>query len=489
MPDRDDIGKLRERKLTELQDLGLPVAPNRFGPICHAEDLREKFDALEGSSVKVAGRLVRVRVMGKASFAHIQDVSGQLQLYFKRDDLGSERYEYFRLLDLGDLVGVEGALFKTRTGEVSVHVSELVLLTKSYAPLPEKFHGLSDVETRYRQRYLDLIANVESRRMVRIRSAVVRAIRSYLDKRGFIEVETPIMQPLYGGATATPFVTHYAALDMDVYLRIATELYLKRLIVGGLERVYEIGKDFRNEGFSRKHSPEFTMCELYQAYADYEDIMALMEQMLSAVATEVLGTTTVRYGAHEIDLAPPWRRLTIRQALQECAGIDIDRFQSADELRGEVQARGIEASSATTRGELVEELVSELVEPKLIAPTFLTDYPIDFPGSLLAKRKQGDPQITERFEAYAAGMELGNAFTELNDPVDQRRRMEEAAASSGGTDMDVDHDFLQALEHGMPPTGGLGFGIDRLVMLLTNAHQVRETILFPLLRPREGTDA
>ena len=489
MSDRDDTGQLRERKLAELQALGLPVAPNRFGPVRHAEELRAEYQALEGCPVTVAGRLMRVRIMGKASFAHIQDVTGQLQLYFKRDDLGTAAYEYFKLLDLGDVIGVEGVLFKTRTGEVSVHVNDVVLLTKAYAPLPEKFHGLSDVETRYRQRYLDLIANEESRRMVQVRSGVVRSVRAFLDQRGFIEVETPIMQPLYGGAAANPFVTHYAALDMNVYLRIATELYLKRLIVGGLERVYEIGKDFRNEGFSRKHSPEFTMCELYQAYADYQDIMDLMEQMISAVAAEVLGTTTVRYGEHQVELAPPWRRLTIRQALQECAGLDLNEFQSADELRAEAEARGIEVGTATGRGELIEELVSELVEPRLIAPTFLMDYPIDFPGSLLAKRKQGEPQITERFEAYVGGMELGNAFTELNDPDDQRRRMEEAAARSGGTHLDVDHDFLLALEHGMPPTGGLGFGIDRLVMLLTNAHQVRETILFPLLRRREGTDA
>jgi lysyl-tRNA synthetase, class II len=489
VPERDDIGQLRERKLAELTNLGLPVAPNRYGPTRHAEDLRAQYEALEGQRVRVAGRLVRVRVMGKASFAHIQDVSGQLQLYFKRDDLGDTKYEYFKLLDLGDIIGVEGTLFKTRTGEVSVHVDDLVLLSKAFAPLPEKFHGLSDVETRYRQRYLDLIANEESRRIVQIRSAVVRSLRAFLDARGFIEVETPIMQPLYGGASANPFVTHYAALDMDVYLRIATELYLKRLIVGGLERVYEIGKDFRNEGFSRKHSPEFTMCELYQAYADYGDIMELMENLVSCIAQEVLGTGVIQYADDEIDLTPPWRRLTIRDALIECAGLDLEFASTADALRTEATSRGLTVDPGATRGEIIEELVSELVEPKLIQPTFLIDYPIDFPGSLLAKRKAGQPDITERFEAYAAGMELGNAFTELNDPDDQRRRMEEAAASTDGGHQEVDHDFLLALEHGMPPTGGLGFGVDRLTMLLTNAHQVRETILFPLLRRREHTDA
>jgi lysyl-tRNA synthetase class 2 len=487
--ERDDVGQLRERKLAELTTLGLPVAPNRYGPIRHADEIREQFEALEGTHVRVAGRLMRVRLMGKASFAHIQDSTGQLQLYFKRDDLGEVKYEYFKLLDLGDLIGAEGTVFKTRTGEVSVHVDDVVLLTKAFAPLPEKFHGLTDVETRYRQRYLDLIANEESRRIVSVRSAVVRSLRSFLDNRGFIEVETPIMQPLYGGAAANPFVTHYAALDMDVYLRIATELYLKRLIVGGLERVYEIGKDFRNEGFSRKHSPEFTMCELYQAYADYADIMDLTENLVACIAQDVLSTRVVRYGDDDINLAPPWRRLTIRDALVQYADLDITESPTAETMRSAAAAHGVESVDDATRGQVVEKLISELVEPKLIQPTFLMDYPIDFPGSLLAKRKQDDPDLTERFEAYAGGMELGNAFTELNDPDDQRRRMEEAASDSAGARLEVDHDFLLALEHGMPPTGGLGFGVDRLVMLLTNAQQVRETILFPLLRRRGGTDA
>jgi lysyl-tRNA synthetase, class II len=487
--ERDDIGQLREHKLAELTQLGLPVTPNRFGPTCHSEEIREEFEVLEGTRVRVAGRLMRVRLMGKASFAHIQDSAGQLQLYFKRDDLGETKYEYFKLLDLGDVIGAEGTVFKTRTGEVSVHVDDVVLLAKAFAPLPEKFHGLSDVETRYRQRYLDLIANEESRRIVRVRSAVVRSLRSFLDSRGFIEVETPVMQPLYGGGVANPFVTHYAALDMDVYLRIATELYLKRLIVGGLERVYEIGKDFRNEGFSRKHSPEFTMCELYEAYADYGDIMDLMENMVACISQDVLGTQVVKCGDEDIDLSPPWHRLTIREALVQHAELDITDFPSIESLRLEAQSRGVDVREDATRGQVVEELVSELVEPRLIRPTFLMDYPIDFPGSLLAKRKRDDPDVTERFEAYAAGMELGNAFSELNDPDDQRRRMEEAAIDSGGSHQEVDHDFLLALEHGMPPTGGLGFGVDRLVMLLTNAHQVRETILFPLLRRRGVADA
>lgn len=485
MSDRDEIGQLRERKLADLMQLGLPVAPNRYGPTRHAQELREQFESLEGERVAAAGRLMRVRGMGKASFAHLQDVSGQIQLYLKLDDLGATKYEYFKLLDLGDIVGVEGTVFKTRTGEVSLHVDDLVLLTKAFAPLPEKFHGLSDVEIRYRQRYLDLIANDEARRIVHIRSAIVRSLRAFLDERNFVEVETPIMQPLYGGAAANPFVTHFAALDMDVYLRIATELYLKRLIVGGLERVYEIGKDFRNEGFSRKHSPEFTMCELYQAYADYDDIMALMENLVSRIAENVLGTQTVSYDNHDIDLRPPWRRLTIHAALIEFAGFNLDDSPTRELLHSEARSRGLEIDPGATRGEVIEELVSSLVEPKLIQPTFLIDYPIDFPGSLLAKRRQDNPGLTERFEAYAAGMELGNAFTELNDPDDQRHRMEEAAAHAEGEHQAVDDDFLLALEHGMPPTGGLGFGIDRLVMLLTDSRQVRETILFPLMRRQE----
>ncbi len=486
---RDDIGALREQKLRELQDLGLPVAPNRYEPTHHAAEIAGRFDELEGRRVCVAGRLMRVRVMGKASFAHLQDASGQIQAYFKLDDLGEARYQYFKLLDLGDIIGVCGTVFKTRTGEVSVHADDLVLLAKSFAPLPEKFHGLSDVETRYRQRYLDLIANEEARYVVQTRSAIVRCIRSFLDGRGYIEVETPILQPLYGGGVANPFVTRYAALDMDVYLRIATELYLKRLIVGGLERVYEIGKDFRNEGFSRKHSPEFTMCELYQAYADYRDIMKLMEELVASIATYVHGTTVVPYGDHQVDLAPPWHRLSIRDALREHGDLDIDALATSEQLVRCAGERGIELPAGASRGEMVEKLVSDLVEPNLIQPTFLIDYPIDFPGSLLAKRTAGNPQLTERFEAYAAGMELGNAFTELNEPDDQRRRMEEAARSKEGGLGDVDVDFLLALEHGMPPTGGLGFGIDRLTMLLTNARQIRETILFPLSRPREAHDA
>jgi lysyl-tRNA synthetase class 2 len=428
---------------------------------------------------------MRVRLMGKAAFAHIQDRAGQIQLYFKIDVLGPAKFEYFKLLDLGDIVGAEGTVFKTRTGEVTVQVEDCVLLAKAYLPLPEKYHGLEDVETRYRQRYLDLVANEDTRRIFHVRSCTLRVVRGFLEQRGFVEVETPILQPLYGGAAANPFITHYQSLDMDVYLRIATELYLKRLIVGGMERVYEIGKDFRNEGFSRKHSPEFTMLELYQAYADYADIMALVEEMFSTVAHSVLGTTKVTYEGHEVDLTPPWKRLTVHDALQKYAGIDLAPYPERDDLLALATERSVEVAPGSSRGELIEELVGELVEPELIQPTFLCDFPVDFPGSLLAKRKADQPDLVERFEVYIAGMEIANAFTELNDPADQRARMEEAARRRGEEYHEIDRDFLRALEYGMPPTGGLGFGVDRLAMVLTGAHHIRETILFPLLRPQD----
>lgn len=488
MTERDDVRQLRERKLADLVSLGLPYFPTRYGPTRRSCEIQRDFEALEGQQVRVAGRLMRVRAMGKASFAHILDAEGELQLYFKRDVLGETLYEYFKLLDLGDIVGAEGTVFKTRTGEITVEVNRLVLLAKSYLPLPDKFHGMTDVEMRYRRRYLDLISNEDARRIFYLRSALVRALRDYLDARGFIEVETPILQPLYGGAAATPFTTRYEALDSDVYLRIATELYLKRLIVGGMERVYEIGKDFRNEGFSRKHSPEFTMVELYQAYADYTDIMALTEDMFSSVAARILGSTKVVYGEQEIDLMPPWRRLTIKEALQEYGGVDIDGT-SRDDLLAKAQERDIPVGPDASRGKVIEELVSALVEPNLIQPTFLYDFPVDFPGSLLAKRKPGEPDVVERFEAYAGAMELANAFTELNDPRDQEARMEDAARLTGEEHAQVDRDYILALEHGMPPTGGIGFGIDRLMLLLAGVHHIRETILFPLLRPREESDA
>lgn len=483
MPDHDDLRESRERKLKELTALGLPYFPKRFGPNRKSEEIREAYETLQGSRIRTAGRLMRVRTMGKAAFAHIQDSAGQIQLYFKLDVIGEEKFNYFKLLDLGDIIGIHGTVFKTRTEEVSIEVDDCVLLAKAYLPLPEKFHGLTDVETRYRQRYLDLISNDETRRIFQIRSRVISSMRQWLDGRGFMEVETPVLQPLYGGAAANPFATNYRELDTDVYLRIATELYLKRLIVGGLERVYEIGKDFRNEGFSRKNSPEFTMLELYQAYADYGDIMRLVEEMISTVAQHVLRTQKVVSDEHEINLQPPWMRLSIRDAVQEYGGINIDEFPTAEGLAAEAKKHEVPIEADAGRGKIVDELVSHLVEPNLIQPTFLCDFPVDFPGSLLAKRKDDNPNLTDRFETYIGGMELGNAFTEENDPMDQAARMEEATKLRGEEHHELDRDFVTALEHGMPPTGGLGIGIDRLVMILTNASHIRETILFPLLRP------
>jgi lysyl-tRNA synthetase class 2 len=489
MVEHEDSRALREHKLQQLAALGLPYLPNRYPSTRPSAEVVRDFEALDGSRVRVAGRLMRVRLMGKAAFAHIQDRAGQIQLYFKLDVLGQEKFDYFKLLDVGDIVGAEGTVFKTRTGEVSVNVEDLVLLAKSYLPLPDKFHGIANVETRYRQRYLDLISNEEARKIFAIRSETLRAVRQYLNDREFVEVETPVLQALYGGAAANPFTTHYASLDSTVYLRIATELYLKRLIVGGMERVYEIGKDFRNEGYSWKHSPEFTMLELYQAYADYHDIMALTEDMVSEVAQKVLRTATVTFNGHEIDLTPPWTRVTIREAVRDHAGIDLTTCRTVEDLTAAALERGLELQPNAPRGEVIEEIVSELVEPNLIQPTFLMDYPIDFPGSLLAKRKAGEPDIAERFEIYAGGFELGNAFTELNEPGDQLVRMQELARESGGESSVVDWDFVRALEHGMPPTGGVGIGLDRLVMLLAGIHGIRETILFPLLRQREESNA
>lgn len=485
MTERDDLRESRERNLRRLEDLGLPYLPNRYGPIRHSAEVKEAYDSLQGSTVRVAGRLMRVRVMGKAAFAHIQDAAGEIQLYFKRDVIGETRFDYFKLLDLGDIIGAEGEVFTTRTGEITVQVNDLVLLAKALAPLPEKYHGLTDVERRYRQRYLDLITNEEARRIFRLRSAVISGLRRFLDSRGFTEVETPTLQPLYGGGAATPFLTHYEELDQDVYLRIATELYLKRLIVGGMERVYEIGKDFRNEGFSRKHSPEFTMLELYQAYVDYHDIMALTEEMFSGVAQQALGTHRAAFGDAEIDLGPPWRRISIQEALRELGEVDLDLDAGREKVVETARSRGLHVDPEVTRGKLIEELVGELVEPHLIQPTILYDFPVDFPGSLLVKRKRDQPYLVERFEVYIGGMEIANAFTELNEPEDQLARMREAARLRGEEHAEMDWDFIRALQHGMPPTGGLGVGVDRLIMVLTGAGHIRETILFPLLRPED----
>jgi lysyl-tRNA synthetase class 2 len=447
--------------------------------------------------VRVAGRLVSKRVMGKSTFAHIVDRTGRLQLYFRVNDLGVDRYELLNLIDLSDWIGVEGTLFRTRTGEVSLKVESFELLAKAMRPLPlgkeeidsetgerRVYSGFSDVEARYRQRYADLAVNPEVREVFVVRARVVGALRRFLDERGFVEVETPVLQPLYGGALARPFTTHHNALDMQLYLRIADELYLKRLIVGGMERVYEIGKDFRNEGLSRFHNPEFTMLEFYAAYMDYRAVMELTEQMLEQVARETVGGTTVRFGGHDIDFAPPFRRYTMYEALREIGGVDV-ASASLEEMRERVRALGPDEDPATMgRGRLIDALFGELVEPRLVQPTFITDYPREM--SPLAKPKRGDPELTERFELIVAGKELCNAYSELNDPVDQRERFEAQQRLKLAGDEEtqpLDEDFLRAMEYGMPPTGGFGMGVDRLTMILADRTSIRDVILFPTMRP------
>lgn len=441
--------------------------------------------------VRLCGRIMSVRVMGKASFAHVADGSGPIQVYLRLADDGvdEETYELFRRdLDIGDIVQVVGTLFVTRTGEPSLKVTGLTLLAKSLRPLPEKWHGLKDVETRYRQRYLDLIVNEEARRVFIARSHIVAALRRFMDARGFIEVETPVLQPIYGGALARPFTTYYHALDQEVFLRIADELYLKRLIVGGLDRVYEICKDFRNEGVSSHHNPEFTQLEVYQAYADYTDMMTLAEDAFSSVSREVLGTAQITYQGQEIDLSPPWRRLPMRDAILEQTGLDIYEAPTVDALGQQVEKKGLEVDPQPTRGMLVDEIFSEYVEPKLIEPTFIIDFPLEI--SPFAKKKPDNPDLVERFEFFIGGLELGNAFSELNDPVDQRERFLEQTKQREAGDEEahpMDEDYVRALEYGMPPTGGMGWGIDRMVMLLTDQSSIREVILFPHLRTKDAT--
>ena len=485
---------LREERLRKLSDLraqGLdPYRHTRYERTHLARELQEGFASLKAGEeaserVRVAGRITARRVMGGASFYDLRDGSGRIQLYAAKDQLGEERYELFvEELDIGDFVGVEGHVFRTKRGELSVRVEEYEVLAKALRPLPEKWHGLRDVEIRYRQRYLDLLVNERSRQVFEARTQIIRTMRKFLDERGFIEVETPILQPVYGGTAARPFTTYHNELEQKLYLRIAPELYLKRLIIGGFERVYEIGKNFRNEGIDTQHNPEFTMMECYQAYADYRDMMALTEQMIYAIAEE-LGRVKLEYQGHKIDLTPPWRRLTLREALLEKTGIDIEEHSTLESLREAIRAKGLRVDEKPTWGKLVDELVSEYVEPELIQPTFLMDYPREI--SPLAKAKPDAPHLVERFEPFIAGLELGNAFSELNDPLDQRERFlqqEEQRRLGDEEAHPLDEDFLLALEYGMPPTGGLGIGVDRLVMLFTDSPSIRDVILFPALRPK-----
>ena len=483
-----DLEKQRRTKLERIREKGIDPYPPRVRRSHTVAEAVLEFETGESErQISLVGRLRSVRVMGKSTFAHIEDGSGRIQIYLRRDALGEEAYEFFkRDFDIGDFIGATGRLFRTRTGEITLQVEDFKMLAKSLHPLPEKWHGLKDVETRYRQRYLDLIANEEVRQVFVIRARIVSALRRFLDQRGFLEVETPVLQPLYGGAAARPFVTHHNILDQDLYLRISDELYLKRLIIGGYERVYEIGKDFRNEGVSYKHNPEFTQLEFYQAYADYNDVMEMAEQMISYAVQEVLGTTRVNYQGNEIDLTPPWPRRSLRQAIKEESGVDYQDYPDAQGLYQAIRAIGGDVEPTATRGKLIDALLSNYVEPRLIQPTFLVDYPLEL--SPLAKRKPGSSETVERFEGFAAGMELCNAFSELNDPQDQEGRfLAHGRAYEAGDEEAhrMDEDYLAALSYGMPPTGGFGMGIDRLTMLLTDQVSIREVILFPHMRTRE----
>ena len=485
------VQEIRRAKLADLAARGVEPYAYAYDVTHRSSRIREEHEALEasGATVRVAGRLLTKRGHGKASFAHVKDRDGLLQAYLREDELGPEGYALALELDLGDWVGIEGTVFRTRTGEITVKATRIALLAKSLRPLPEKWHGLTDVEIRYRQRYTDLIVNDDVRSVFRARTAIIRSLREFLDARDYLEVETPVLQSLYGGATARPFVTHHNALDMKLYLRIADELYLKRLIVGGLERVYEISKDFRNEGIDRNHNPEFTMLEFYQAYADYEGMMELTQDLIVHAVRSLHGGTTVPRGEETIDFAPPWRRLPYKQAAAESLGVASLPETEAD-LRALARRAGVSIDPSFGWGRILDEIVSERVQPSLLKPTFLMDHPRDI--SPLAKAKRGDPTVVERFEVIVAGMELANSFSEQNDPDEQRRAFEsqmEQRARGDDEAQPLDEDYLRALEMGMPPTGGVGMGVDRLVMLLTDQRSVRDVIFFPHMRAEEPDGA
>ena len=486
--DHDRLFEQRLDKLNRLRAAGVDPYPARFERTDLAADVVASFEREPAKQVRVAGRVVGgIRRMGRSTFLHLQDGSGRIQAYFKQDVLGPERYAILDLVDAGDFLGVVGETMRTRSGEVTVLANELHVLAKALRPLPEKWHGLQDVETRYRKRYLDLIANPEVMEVFRTRGRIVHEVRAFLVERGFLEVETPVLQTVPGGGSAKPFETFYNALDRTLSLRIALELYLKRCIIGGIERVFEIGRNFRNEGISLKHNPEFTMLEVYQAYADYEAIMRLTEDLVSTVAERVLGTTRISVkGDVEVDLAPPWPRTPLRAAIYEASGVDYDEHLTAESLAQAAKEAGLRVQDGWTRGKIIDELLSVFVEPKVTSPLFLVDYPLEL--SPLAKQHPDRSEIVERFEAFCGGMELANAFSELNDPLDQRERFLEQARQKGTGDeeaMPFDADFLEALEHGMPPTGGMGLGIDRLTMILTGQDKIRDVILFPQLRAVE----
>ncbi|MGZ1703602.1 lysine--tRNA ligase [Staphylococcus argenteus] len=485
---------VRRQKLQELYDLGIDPFGSKFNRSGLSSDLKEEWDKYskeelaekeEESHVSIAGRLMTKRGKGKAGFAHVQDLAGQIQIYVRKDQVGDEQFDIWKIADLGDIVGVEGVMFKTNTGELSVKAKKFTLLAKSLRPLPDKFHGLQDIEQRYRQRYLDLITNENSTRTFINRSKIIQEIRNYLNNKGFLEVETPMMHQIAGGAAAKPFVTHHNALDATLYMRIAIELHLKRLIVGGLEKVYEIGRVFRNEGVSTRHNPEFTMIELYEAYADYNDIMDLTESMVRHIANEVLGSAKVQYGGETIDLESPWTRLHMVDAVKEATGVDFYNVTSDEEAKELAKEHGIEIKDTMKYGHILNEFFEQKVEETLIQPTFIYGHPTEI--SPLAKKNPEDPRFTDRFELFIVGREHANAFTELNDPIDQRARFEaQLVEKAQGNDEahEMDEDYIEALEYGMPPTGGLGIGIDRLVMLLTDSPSIRDVLLFPYMRQK-----
>ncbi|MBY0595080.1 lysine--tRNA ligase [Bacillus bingmayongensis] len=484
---------VRREKLHNLREQGIDPFGKRFERTNSTKELlnlygefsKEELEEKE-ISVSIAGRIMTKRGKGKAGFAHIQDLHGQVQIYVRKDAVGDEQYELFKTADLGDLVGIEGKVFKTNVGELSVKATGFTLLTKALRPLPDKYHGLKDVEQRYRQRYLDLITSMESRETFVTRSKIIREMRRYLDDNGYLEVETPMMHAIAGGASARPFITHHNALDMELYMRIAIELHLKRLIVGGLEKVYEIGRVFRNEGVSTRHNPEFTMIELYEAYADYKDIMKLTENMIAHIAKQVLGTTTIQYGEQEINLEPEWTRLHMVDAIKQYSGADFWNPMSVEEARALAKEHGVEIKDTMEVGHIINEFFEQKVEEKLIQPTFIYGHPVEI--SPLAKKNDEDPRFTDRFELFIVAREHANAFTELNDPIDQKERFEaQLKEREQGNDEAhmMDDDYIEALEYGMPPTGGLGIGIDRLVMLLTNAPSIRDVLLFPAMRHKQ----